>query len=405
MKKKLRFITNNFEAKIFSVILASIFWIFLMAADTKIGNLPMDVKVNVTGVRSGLAIASDVPDIKVKLKAPTSIFGNLGAKDFEASIDASEMIEQGAESTEIKVKTSHSSVQIISIEPSRHLLKLEKEDSKRISVNLNVIGSPNEDYKVSGGELKTKDVIVYGAPTKLKEISKIIAEVELTGSERGLVNKMVKIKAINQDGDSINHLKFDPLEAEVYIPIIPKVEIKTVGIKVNLTGEVGKGYWVNKLRTDPEVIAIKGESKILKNIDYVKTEEIDLAGTEIGLALTTKLDLPEGVQMVNERDIIVQVFIGKIDGAKTLSPTLNFRRFSGNLNVEVLNIVTVTLTGSVSSLNTVSTDNVILNIDINNLGVGEHKINLIKSMVTKPGDVEVSNVMPELLTIRLTLPD
>jgi YbbR domain-containing protein len=405
MKKKLKFITNNFGAKFFSVILAAIFWVFIMAGETKIGDLPMDIAVNVIGIKSGLSIADDIPEVKIKVKAPSSIFGELSAKDFEAAIDASEITEQGAQSLEVKVKTQNSAVQVINIEPSRYLLKLEKEDSKRITVNLDVIGSPNEDYKVSGGEVKIKDTIVYGAPSKIKEISRVVASLELSGSERGNVEKTVKIKALDQDGEIINHLIFDPKEAEVYVPIIPKVESKTVGIKINLTGEVGKGYWINKLRTDPEVISIKGESKTLKNIDYIETEEVDLAGTEVGLALTAKLNLPEGVYIVDERDIIIQIFVAKIDGAKTVSPTLNFRRSTGNLIVEVINTVTVTLTGSVSSLNSVSTDNVILNIDINSLGVGEHKINLTKSMVTKPGDVEVSNVKPELLTIKLSQPD
>lgn len=398
----MKYITNNFFAKFMAVILAFLFWVFVMAMDTRLGYLPKEIIVDVINVQTGLAVADDPGGVKIKVKAPMSVYTNLTADNFEAFVDAAPIKKEGVEQLEIKVTSKDPMVQIMGSEPQRVVLKLEEEDTKKMSLSFKYKGEPHSDYKAGTGEVKTKDTEIIGAPSKIKKIDEVAALVALKGSERGNIDTEVPVVAFDENGEVIKFLKFSPQDVPVYLPIVPRIESKSVGIKVNLTGDPAKGYWINKINTDPEVVAIKGEIEKLKNIDFIETEKIDIANTNTGKAIRANLVLPDKISLAENRDVIVQIFVTKMDSAKTITPSINFKKASGKLKVEVISMVSVTLTGPASALDSLSAENVILNVDLNSYSTGAHKIEIKKDMIIKPGGIEVANLSPGLLSIKIT---
>ncbi|HBG81354.1 TPA: hypothetical protein DDW69_00755 [candidate division CPR2 bacterium] len=400
----MKYITNNFFAKFMSLVLAFCFWIFVTAVDMRLGFFPKDVSVDVKNIQTGLAVAEDPGNVKIKIKAPMSVYSKLNSDNFDVFVDASAIKSGGAEHVDIKVISKDPSVQILGTEPQNVLLKLEDEETKKIPIVLKTKGDPSGDYRSGEGEVKTKDVEVLGAPSKIKQINEVAAFVELKGNEKGNIDGEVPVIAFDETDNPIRFLKFNPEKTPVYLPILPKVESKTVGIKVKLKGETAKGYWVNKVRIDPPIVAIKGELEKIKNIEFVETAEIDLANSNKNIMDRVKLTLPDKVTLVENLDkVSVQIFVADLDSAKTVTPSINFKKANPKLKAEILTMTAVTLTGSQASLTPITSENVILNIDLSSYQVaGEHKIQVSKDMVIKPGDVEVSKVLPEIITVKLT---
>ncbi|KKQ94632.1 MAG: YbbR family protein [candidate division CPR2 bacterium GW2011_GWC1_39_9] len=399
----MKYITNNFFVKFLCLVLAFVFWVFVMAADTRMGYFPKEIEVKVRNIANGLAVVEDTVPIKIKVKAPLTVYNKLNDKSFEAYVDASSIKEAGAENLDIKIDSKEAGVQVVGSDPKSFLLKLEDEETKKMAITLSHKGKPSDDYKVGTGEISTKDVIVTGSPTKLKKIADVVALIELKGNEKGNIDADMPVVALDEDNNTINYLVFDPEIVGVKMAIIPKVVSKSVGIKVNLTGEAAKGYWVSKIKTDPEIVAVKGELEKIKNMEYVETEKIDLVGNSQTMIARAKFQLPEGVKVADNIDKVnVQIFISKIDATKTISPAVNFKRGNPKYKAETLNMPAVTLSGSQAALNAATSENVVLNIDLSSYGPGEQKIQIKKEMVTVSGEVEVTKVLPEFITIKIT---
>ncbi len=401
MKKLLyKIFIHNIGAKLLSIIFAFSLWIYVVSSGNKIDFFPADFQIKIKGVREDLAVANDLGKVKIKIKAPILVWKSLSSDDFEVYIELAGL-DEGVEQVDIKVISKNQGATVLEKDPLYVLVRLEPKISKKLPIVVENKGSPAKDYKVGEGVSETKEAEVSGAESLVKSLSYITALVELKGDEKSPIDASVKLVAIDASSNILSNLEFFPSYVHVNLPIIQLIEIKSVGVKVKVTGEPEKGFWVNKIQVDPQIVTISGEIDFLKDVDFVETEAIDITGTSSSVSTRAKLVPQDKINLLVDKDVKVMIFVTGTPSIKSLTPSINYQN-GGGRKASLSETITVTVSGPLNILNSLKSDNVILNVDLGEYsGLGIYTLMPKKEMVQIPDQVEVIKILPTSVSLTI----
>lgn len=85
---------------------------------------------------------------------------------------------------------------------------------------------------------------------------------------------------------------------------------KTVKVMPVITGEPGKGYYVKSVEVAPQTVEIEGASSEVRKVNKIKTESLDITGSDETFTQELKLDLTGKDIRPKISDIKVKVVIG-----------------------------------------------------------------------------------------------
>lgn len=401
MKKFLyNIFVHNIGAKLLSVIFAFSLWIYVSSSGNKIDFFPADFQIRVKGVKENLAVANDLGKIKVKIKAPISVWKTLSQDNFEVYIELAGL-DEGTEQVDVKVTSKNQAITILEKDPIYVVVKLEQKISKKLPVVVKSKGDPAKDYKVGDGISETKEALVSGAESLVKSLSYATALVNLKGDEKSPIDASVKLVAIDASDNILNNLEFSPSYVHVNFPIIQLVEVKSVGVKVKVTGEPEKGFWINKVQVDPQIITVSGSIDDLKDVDFIETEPVDVTGTSSGVNTRAKLVPPAKINLTVDKDVKIMIFVAEAPNVKSLTPSVNYQN-GGGKKASLSETITVTVSGPLNVLNSLKSDNIILNIDLGEYsGPGIFSLIPKKEMVAVPDQVEVIKILPTSVSLTI----
>lgn len=401
MKKFLyNIFVHNIGAKLLSIIFAFSLWVYVASSGNKIDFFPADFQIRVKGIKANLAVANDLGKVKIKAKAPISVWKNLSSDDFEVYVELAGL-EEGTEQADIKVTSKNQSVTVLEEEPMYVIVKLEPRITKKLPVVVRSKGDPARDYKVGDGVSDIKEAEVSGAESLIKSLSYATALLNLKGDEKSPIDASVKLVALDGQDNLISNLEFSPPYVHVNFPIIQLVEVKSVGVKVKVTGEPEKGFWINKVQVDPQVTTVSGEIDVLRGVDFIETEPVDVTGTSSGVNTRAKLLPPEKVNLTVDKDVKVMIFVTEAPSVKSLSPSVNYEN-GGGKKALLSETISVTVQGSLNILNSLKSENVILNIDLSEYpGPGIYTLILKKEMLSVPEQIEIIKILPNSLSLTI----
>lgn len=98
----------------------------------------------------------------------------------------------------------------------------------------------------------------------------------------------------------IEILRIEPSQIKIYLD---EKSQKIVPVKVVLTGNPSKGFYVASVSSEPSSIKIEGARRELDRIRVIKTETIDIEGISEDLNIQAKIN-PEGKIFRTDRDTV-----------------------------------------------------------------------------------------------------
>ncbi len=384
----MRFFTKNIGIKILALIFAASLCIYVTSGEAKTDSFEGDIPIQVRNISKDTALVEEIEDLSLKIKAPFSSWQNLSVDDFEAYIDLAGL-SQGVYQIDVEVQVSDPQVQIIEKNPSRVTVHLDPVINKKVPVSVKIEGDAGEGFASREPQVNIEEVEIKGAKTKIEEISHATALVVLDG-EMAKIEKTVRLTAYNSRGEEIKNITFNPSVVNVVINIEPAANIKNVGIKVNIVGQPQAGFWVSKVTTQPATVNIKGDQDKMEKIEYLETGKVDVSNLSSGINKTAFLSLPEGISLVDtDQNISVRIYISEDLTTRILPASF---AFSGAGSTS--NIVNVTVSGPASSIDVLSSDNMVINIG-DNIG----NITITKDMITVPSDIDIVDFSPKVINV------
>ncbi len=397
-----RFVSRNFIAKIIVILLAVGLWFFVANEGYKIEKLPEKLPLKILGLEKNLALASDLPEIEVEVRASITSWKNITAVDFKAYIDLTDL-EEGEHQVNVNVVSSHSLVQVADWRPKTILIELSPLSEKIVPVVVQVSGSAGEGFNAGEIESEVKEVKVVGAESKLKFVSSALVKIELHG-EMASIKQKFPLQAYDEKGKEIQGLSFLPSEIEVSLPIEKSTNSKTLGIKANLSGNPAPGFWVQEVLVDPATVTVQGAKEQISPLEFLNTERIDIQGVKSDVEKIVTLSVPKDLTVSGSKQVNVKVKISSFEVTRVIAANIVFSNLGDNLKVESISPATVQVgvRGAAQTVNALSSGSIKIEVDLKGKKEGAHQISISRNSVKTPEGVSVESLAVDKIKITLS---
>lgn len=403
MKRFFESIFRNIPAKIASLLISIVIWVYVGSGFAQIGSFPGKIPIEIQNAPPGLVAVLEKEEVSVKIIAAASVWQKLDANSFNASIDLSGFTE-GTYQIAVKVESATSGVRIVEINPSKVFVRLEKTAEKEVPINLQSEGKPAEGLALGDWRIEPDRVKISGASSVISKILEATAKVSLAG-EKESFERIVVLEATDPDGNKIKNLTFNPAEVKVEVLLVQASSAKTVGIKVNTVGQPADGLWVSKIESLPPQVAVTAGAATISNVNFVETKEIDISGLDQSREFTTSLKQNPGVIILDNISVVkVKIFLSSLSSTRQFQIGYSWQNLNPGLKVASAEpaVSTLVLTGSTYDLSKLSAQDISININLSSLNrPGTYSIDISRSDVVLPPGISFSSIVPSAISVRL----
>lgn len=400
----IKWLINNWRTIVWSVVLSLSVWIAAVtAADPDEQRLfNRSVSIEIVGQDSDLVIVGEVPaSVQVTLRAPRSVWSQLEAEEspVRAVMDLSGM-SAGKHDVSIQIQVSEQPVRIVSSLPSTISVTLEPLETRTLPIDISINGQPAIGYEAGEVVISPNQVVISGAQSLVDQVSRARVVVNLNGT-RESVNQSFDVQILNNNNQPVRGLGVTPSSALVTLPVSQQGGYRDVAVKVVVHGQVANGYLLTKLQVFPPIITVYSTDPTLVNDlpGVVETQPLELRGASEDIITRLALALPEGVSVVGEQNVQVQVGIDPIQSNLTLS----------KIKVEVVGLtegfvaqispaeVDVILSGPAPLLDSLLLQDIRVIVDVTGLGPGTYQLTPRVEILV--ADVVVESILPNTLEV------
>lgn len=400
----IRSILSHFTSLVMAVVLAFIIWsvatlesnpsregYFFDTLSVELVNRPTDL----------IVFEKSVERVRVKVRAPQASFDQLRATSFRVSANLARL-DVGEHKVPIQVQVNDPRVTIVLVEPSEIKVRLEPIKARTLDVRCDVLDAPPIGYTYRAPTVVPAQVVVSGAAVLVDRVNEVSTDVYLRGAKATL-EREITVQARDVHGNVISGLTISPTVVLVKVPIEQRVGYKDVSIKTVLKGVAASGYWISNIVVNPSTVTIIGNPDILAKIPgFVETVPIDVTNATADLSKRAVLSLPEGVSVLNNEGVTVQISVTPLLGGQTVRRKIVVQNIKRGQTATVSpDSVEVILSGPLPSLQNLAVEDVQVVIDVTGLAAGVYQLK--PRVIAVPGALRAQNIVPD--TVQVTLAD
>jgi YbbR domain-containing protein len=365
------------------------------------GFLADPVSVEVVNRGEGLVIVGGMnQQVRIKVRAPESVWEDLGAGGFRAYVDL-QGLGIGLYELPVKVEPASSLVRILSTSPGTLTTRLDTRSETMVLVRASLYGNPPSGYGTGSVKVDPSVVMVSGPQTLVDQVAEVTADVYLSG-EKDAFERSVSLIPRDEVGNALEGLELDHTTATVTVPIEQQVGYRELSIKTIIEGNPAPGYWISGIAADPSTVTVLGDPTAVNDIPgYLETYPVDVEGERDTVSEQVAIVFPEGVSSL-EDVVTVQALIqiSPVLSGQTIQLTPEIRGLGRGLGATFSpETVQVILSGPLSELEALQAGDVQVVLDLSGYDPGTHFVPLT---VERPESLEVQAVLPDQLEVAIS---
>lgn len=405
--KILRWLAKNIGTLLTAFILAVIVWVSAVIASDPNENLPLErpVQIEIIGQDPNLQIMSDRShNITLVLRAPASVWTTLNSdsQSVRAWVDLSNL-GPGVHQVPVQVQITPHLVRLVSQDPEQLTITLDTIVTQVFPVNLLVKGEPPTGYQAQTPLLDPSEVTVTGPESLVSTVKELRVTLDITNANKTLIKEETPL-ILDGEGRVINGLTVTPSSITINQPITLLGGYRYVIVRAVSVGQVASGYRLTNIFVSPVgVVVFSTNPQLVNNLPgYVETQPIDLTGKEDDFESLVDLNLPDGISVVGDPKVLVQVSIAAIESSLPISLPVEVIGLAPGLAASATPaIVDVILSGPVPILNTLGPADVRVVVDLSGYDVGTYQFIPIVNIL--PERVQKVSMLPSTLEITITI--
>jgi YbbR domain-containing protein len=358
---------------------------------------PRAIPLEVTGQDPRLMITGSYPrQVQLTLRAPQSIWAHLLVDDSQirAVIDLAGLAA-GEHNVPVQIQIKLSPVRIVSRSPESIRLSLETLASRTLPLEPEISGQPAIGYQAGIVELNPKEVVISGPESLIQKAEKALAEIRIDGARSNVVLD-VTIRIVDNEGKILNGITITPEKTIIQVPITQQGGYRDIAVKVVWRGQLARGYRLTNISVFPPAVTVFSGDPTLVNAlpGFVETEPLNLNGTSQDIELRLGLNLPAGISVVGEQTVLVQVGIDAIEGSFSFNNMpVTVVGLGDGLSAQIApETVDIILTGPLPFLEKLTANDILIILDLTDLGIGTHQIEPDVDILID--EIEVQSVFP-----------
>lgn len=335
---------NNLGLKLLAFFFAFLLWLIVVNIDDPVrtktfSGIPVTVEHSeiLTEQQKTYQIVDDTQNVDVTVTAKRRILSNINAEDIIVSADIKEMYLDSQIPLEVTINGYEGRYDSAVTSPRNLQVQIEENVSKTTYITPTATGQVRDGYVLGNLETDPETVTVNGPESLVSKISKVVAEVDVSGLSEDAVLESELI-LYDEDNHVIDQSRLANNLGNFGVSVtVTLYQTKTVPVHVDTSGlAVKEGYSVSSVSLAPETIEIAGPAAALDAVESIEVPAEELGGEEIDSRTEFNIDLtkylPEDIQFADSMatSVIVTVSLER-DG------TRNFELPIGSITVKNLN--------------------------------------------------------------------
>jgi YbbR domain-containing protein len=391
---------GNLGSLLMAFVLAVMVWAAATIQENPFveGFLADAVPVEVVNRGEGLVIVGGVnQQVRIKVRAPESVWQDLGAGGFRAYVDL-QGLYVGLHEVAIRVEPASSLVRILSTSPGSLTIRLDTRSEKMVRVRASLYGNPPSGYGTGSIKVDPSVVMVSGPGSLVDQVAAVTVDVYLSG-ERDTFERSASLTPRDEVGNALDGLELDQETATVTVPIEQQVGYRELSIKTMIEGNPAAGYWISGIAANPSTVTVFGDPAAVNEIPgYLETYPVNVEGKRDTVSEQVAIVFPEGVSSL-ESVVTVQALIqiSPVLGGQTIQLTPEIRGLGRGLEATFSpETVEVILSGPLSELEALQAGDVRVVLDLSDHEPGTHFVRLT---VERPESLVVQAVLPDQVEV------
>lgn len=405
--KSMRNLLKNLPTVITALVFAITVWVFSVnqSDPTETRAYPEPINLEIIGLDSNLIIVNDITEqISLTLRAPSSILDQLenDSNLLNVTLDLS-AYEAGVHTITPQVNIGLSPAEVVRFNPATIFLKLDSLVSESFPVQIKTIGNPAIGFETQTPELSQETVMISGPQSVVDSISEVVSEVSIVDASED-IQRTVDVSAYNAEGNILDGLTISPNSIEVSIPINQRGGYRTVVVKIVTSGQIAPGYRLTNIFSMPPTVTIfSSDPSLVEDIPgFVETTPINLNGANEDLEIRVALNLPEGINVVGNQNVTVQISIDPIESSANFTDIpIQTEGLDASLSAEISPVnVDVYLSGPLNFLDELTPSSIVVLIDLTDRGPGTYQ--LAPEVQLDNDEISVDAILPNTVEVIIT---
>lgn len=291
---------------ILSILVAFAAWIFVVynvspTINKTYRDVPLEYKGEYELGQRGLGVLeADEESVNVTVTVDRRDLQEINESDIKAVVDVSSAV-RGSNNLDISVETS-SKLTVVKQSSENLNVEVTQSDNRDVEVEVGYDADSDSATEPVATEVGVNMVSVIGAKELVAKVDHVLIplkESSLTESEESYTVKPV---AVDENGILVKNIVVLPSEVSL---TAYKANTKTVKLKITVSDDAKND---SKKYTVPETVTIKGRDSVLKDIEEIEAESVDISDVSSKRDIPIKLNLPDGVLLsIKSKNISVSV--------------------------------------------------------------------------------------------------
>ncbi|MBA3074426.1 MAG: hypothetical protein FP831_12570 [Anaerolineae bacterium] len=327
MPKALRSFAKTLPLLITAIILAIAVWVMAVtSSDPSVERVyPTAVPVEIVGQRSDLVITGELPEnVSLILRAPTSIWTSLTSQKVlvRAIMDLSGLGE-GEHTVPIQIQIGIRPVEIRSYAPRSASVQLQTLETRTFNIRVINQGSVAVGFQSNPAEMSETSVLVSGAKSFVGMVSEVRAVVKLTDAKTD-INQTITLQAVDANGSVVKDVSLSPEKITITQKVVERGGYRNVVVKVVTNGQPAPGFRLSSIPVYPPTVTVFSSDPALIDAlpGFIETNPIDLSKKTDSFEEEIGLNLPDGIQVIDDPSVLVRVEITPIITSLSISDVL-----------------------------------------------------------------------------------
>ena len=362
---------------------------------------PESIPIEVRGLAPDLMPLQDLSKetVRATLRAPEKNWESLQSRNLQAYIDLTGYTK-GAYDVPIEIVPDDKNVHVTEMQRRQLRIQLDEIITKTVDVHVSVMDSTEYGYSWETPVVEPSSLLIRGPAQLVNQAVVAEAPVYLRGAT-AQVERIQTVQVLNRQDQPVANVLAEPAAVEVTIPVERWPGRRSVAVRVKLVGSPATGYRLGRVTPEPSNIVLYGNAAALEQVPgFVETAPLSLDGATAEILVRLELILPDGVNASDGNTVAVVAEVLPIEDGLTMTLRPIVRGVGLGLQATFApDTVDVILSGPLTSLNALGSDDVYAILDVNRLLPGSY---VIKPNVAKPEEIRNEGVLPETVEVLIT---
>ena len=391
---------GNLGSLLMALVLAVMVWMAATIQENPFAEafLADPVPVEVVNRGEGLVIVGGVnQQVRIKVRAPESVWEDLGAGGFRAYVDL-QGLGVGLHEVPVRVEPASSLVRILGTSPGALTIRLDTRSEKMVRVRASLYGNPPSGYGTGAVRVDPSAVRVSGPQTLVDQVVELTADVYLS-AEKDTFERSASLTPRDEVGSALDGLELEHKTATVTVSVEQQVGYRELSIKTIIEGDPAPGYWISSIAADPSTVTVFGDPAAVNEIPgYLETYPVKVEGERDSISEQVAIVFPEGVSALeNVATVQALIQISPVLSGQTIQLTPVIRGLGRGLEATFSpETVEVILSGPLSELEALQAGDVRVALDLSDYEPGTHFVPLT---VERPESLQVQAVLPDQVEV------